>query len=203
MDGWGMVALYAIGAGALALLATKSRLLRRYAGWGRFGAKNRPDSIEGAQAAVLASIGTGRAAQSVGKWRVFRPSIGTRLLPFALGAVFVYQYLYQDAPTNPLNVEIFDLPREMFLAIMALVAASCGYVLRNRVATNGAVLKVRGLLRERRYALDRLREIEEDGVHSYRLTFTGGQVVEIMKTVEGAAELRQMLAHRMEQNLGG
>lgn len=197
MDGWVMVAAYVGGAGVLALIANHSKIMRGLAGWGTFGAKTRPDSIEGAQAAVLASFGTGKEAVDMGKWRVFRPSIGVRLLPFALGAMIIYHYLY---PEQTPGFQTVPTPPEMLAAMMLAVAASCAYVLRARVSTNGDVLRVRGLLTDKRFDLHSLRDIEEDGVHSYRLSFVGGKHVEILKTVEGAAELRQMLATRLEQN---
>ncbi|GAB5448950.1 hypothetical protein [Gymnodinialimonas sp.] len=197
MDGWMMVAAYVGGAGVLALIANRSKFLRRRAGWGAFGEKNRPDGFEGAQAAVLASLGTGRAAMDVGDWRVFRPSFGVRALPFALGAAITYHFLY---PEQTPGFQTVPTPPEMYAAMMLAVAASCAYVLRARVSTNGDGLRVRGLLTDKRYDLHNLREVEEDGVHSYRLSFIGGKTVEILKTVEGAAELRHMLRTRLERN---
>ena len=197
MDGWVMVAMYVVPAAVLALASKKSGYLRRRMGWGTFGEAPRPDSFEGAQAAVLASFGTGREAQDMGKWRVYRPSIGVRLLPFVLGAAITYHFLY---PEQTPGFQTMPTPPEIYAAMMLAVLASCIYVLRARVSTNGDVLRVRGMLTDKRFGLHNLRGIEEDGVHSFRLSFIGGKTVEILKTVEGAAELRHMLGTRLEQN---
>lgn len=200
MDGWVMVAVYVAGAGALALIANHSRVLRGAVGWGKFGAKNRPSDVQGAQAAVLAAWGTDRDATNMGKWRVYRPSIGVRLLPIALGAAMICHYLF---PEQIPGMQLIPTQPEMMAAMLLAVAASCAYVWRARISTNGEVLRVRGLIRDQRFNLANLVSVEEDAVHSYRLAFTGGRHVEILKTVEGAAELRHMLETQLDQNQRG
>jgi len=199
MDGWMMVAAYVVPAAVLALVMNRSKFLRRRAGWRNMG-EARADSFERAQAAVLASFGTGREAADMGKWRVFRPSIGMRLLPIALGVAMTYHFLF---PEQTPGFQTVATPPEMYAAMMLAVLASVTYVWRARVSTNGEVLRVRGIFTDKRFALHRLRDVEEDAVHSYRLTFFGGQSVEIPKTVEGAAELRHMLETQLDQNLRG
>jgi hypothetical protein len=124
-------------------------------------------------------------------------------LPFGVGAALTFYFLNPDVLAKSEGIEHVGpiFPQEMYLVMMALVAWSCLHVLRAEVSIGPDELTVRGILGQRTYRLDDLRDIEEDGVHSFRLTFLGGDTAEIFKTVTGAAELRASLASRLDSNL--
>lgn len=179
----------------LALAARRSRLLRRMTGWHRFGSRPRPDGVEAAMAATLAAVGTGRAARTEGDWRVFRPSLGTRLLTPALSVALILTM--QDtslmAPVPPAMVAFI---------LLTLVYANLAMLLY-RVEIGGDVLVLRSApWPATRFDLRQLVSVEEDAVHSFRLAFADGRSGVILKTVAGAAELRHMLQVRLEQTPG-
>ncbi len=195
-----MILIYLVPAILIALAARYSRRLRGFLGWHGFGTKARPDTMEGAMSAVLATVGTGRDAATEGDWRVFRPSIGARLLTPALTvAMLITMYRNSDAGLAPV-----DLPPMAANAILLVLIYANIAMLRYRVEVFGDELVLRSTLwPARRFDLRDLRSVEEDAVHSYRLTFSGRRNAEILKTVAGAAELRHMLQVRLEQNLRG
>jgi hypothetical protein len=194
------ILLYLGPAVALALLARRSRALRRMMGWHAFDSRPRPDTTEAALSAGLAAIGTRRAAVTDGDRRVFRPSLGTRLLTPALSVALVLTMVRPSA----LGYQQVDLPPAMAGCILALLAYANLSMLRYRVEVSGETLVLRTtLLPSRSFDLRELVTVEEDAVHSFRLGFADGRSVEILKTVAGAAELRHILRVRLERNQRG
>lgn len=200
MDDLTMILVYIALAVVVMVAARRSRALRRMIGWHDFGSRPRAGTGEAAIAAGLATLGTGRQAVTEGDWRVFRPSIGARLLT---PLVTVLLLLTMFDPES-LGRERIDLPPLMAEAMILLLAYANVAMLRYRVEVSGDVLALRStLLPTRHYDLRDLRTVEEDAVHSFRLGFADGRSVEILKTVAGAAELRQILRVRLEQNPRG
>ena len=194
-----VIAVYLVPAIFIAVLANRSKVLRRLQGWREFGNAGRPDSVEAAQVAVVASLGTGRDAMTNGQWRVFKSSWGMRLVMPGLCGATIYYMFFEPATA----AEMSGLP---IVSLLFLLASGYGllHVYRYNVSTNGHILRIRSAVdRERRFALDQLIGVEEDAVHSFRLKFADGRHVEILKAVEGADELRHILAHRLEQNQRG
>jgi hypothetical protein len=187
-------------AAALAFAARYSRGLRRMIGWHAFGSQPRSNTDEGALAARLASVGTGLEAVTEGDWRVFRPSIGTRLLTPGLSVALL---LTMFDPSTLGYAEI-DVPPMMAAGILLLLVYANVMMLRYRVEVSGDTLGLRTtLLPVRLFDLRLLDDVEEDAVHSFRLDFADGRSVEILKTVAGADELRQILRVRLKRNQRG
>jgi len=185
---------------ALAFAARYSRVLRRMIGWHTFGSRPRSDTIESALSARLASVGTEMEAVTEGDWRVFRPSIGARLLTPALSVALL---LTMFDPSKLGYAEV-DLPPMMAAGILLLLVYANVSMLRYRVEVAGDTLALRTtLLPVRQFDLRQLDAIEEDAVHSFRLGFVDGRSVEILKTVAGAAELRHILRVRLKRNPRG
>ena len=185
---------------ALAFAARYSRVLRRMIGWHTFGSRPRSDTIEGALSARLASVATEMEAVTEGDWRVFRPSIGARLLTPALSVALL---LTMFDPSKLGYAEV-DLPPMMAAGILLLLVYANVSMLRYRVEVAGDTLALRTtLLTVRQFDLRQLDAVEEDAVHSFRLGFADGRSVEILKTVAGAAELRHILRVRLKRNPRG
>jgi hypothetical protein len=200
MDDMTMILVYIGLAVVVMVAARRSRALRRRIGWHNFGSRPRAGTGEAAIAAGFAALGTGRQAVTEGDWRVFRPSIGARLLTPLLTALLLLTMFGPEA----LSRERIDLPPLMAEGMILLLAYANVAMLRYRVEVSGDTLALRStLLPTRHYDLRDLRTVEEDAVHSFRLGFADGRSVEILKTVAGAAELRQILRVRLEQNPGG
>ena len=114
---------------ALAFAARYSRVLRRMIGWHTFGSRPRSDTIESALSARLASVGTEMEAVTEGDWRVFRPSIGARLLTPALSVALL---LTMFDPSKLGYAEV-DLPPMMAAGILLLLVYANVSMLRYRV----------------------------------------------------------------------
>lgn len=200
MSGLTSILVYLGLAAALAFAARYSRALRRMIGWHAFGSRPRSDTVEGALSARLASVGTQRAAVTEGDWRVFRPSIGVRLLTPVLSVALMLTMVDPSA----LGYAQVDLPPEMAGGILLLLVYANLSMLRYRVEVSGDTLALRStLMPTRHFDLRLLNRVEEDAVHSFRLGFADGRSTEILKTVAGAAELRHILRVRLERNPRG